>query len=427
MATFKPTIGYQRSDGTYNIRIRVTHGRKTKFIPTTLYLHESDVTRTGKIRNQDILDKIDKLYLRKFRDIVASIEGAEFYDVKTLCEEILHRYQNKDGFRLDFLAYLEEKIKTMKPKTAEGYRCAANALKRFLGRDEMDVNEMTTPLIIQFRTFLENEKKIVGGTHGHKHELGDTKKGGRSISMYLGCLRHIHNLAREEFNDEDVGKISIPRTPFKAGIIPQQPKTRHRDLTVEQLVRISAFQGESRPMMARDVFMLSFGLIGMNTVDLYQAKRSDLKDGILTYSRAKTGDVRADGAVISVRIEPEIESLIEKYRDREKKGDYLFSFHSRYSDRRTFNTAVNIGLKTIAKTLGGDIPEKLQYYHARHSWATMARNECGIDFETVHEALDHARRGEGKVTDIYVRKDYSRIWDANRKVLDFCNSKNLLF
>lgn len=427
MATFKPTIGYQRSDGTYNVRIRVTHGRKTKFIPTTLYLHESDVSRTGKIRNQDIIDKIDRIYLRKFRDIVSSIEGAEFYDVVSLCDEILNRYQNKDGFRLDFFEYCNAKTADMKPKTAEGYRCAANALKRFLQRDEIDINDITASLIVQFRKFLENEKRIVGGTHGHKHELSTTKKGGRAISMYLGCLRHIHNLAREEFNDEDVGKIVIPRTPFKNGVIPQQPKTQHRDLTVEQLVAISSFRGNGRAMLARDVFMLSFGLVGMNTVDLFQAKRSDLKDGILTYGRAKTGDLRDDGAIISIRVEPEVERLMEKYSDNDRKSGYLFSFHSRYADHRNFNTALNIGLKRVAESIGDSVPQKLQTYHARHSWATIARNDCKIDFDTVHEALDHAKGKEARVTDIYVRKDFSHIWGANRKVLDFCNSKNLSF
>lgn len=426
MATFKATIGYERTDGTYNVRIRVIHNRKIKYIPTTLYVGHADVTRSGKIKNQELLNIIDARYLMRFREIVSTIDGAEFYDVGRLCDAILKRFNNKGGFRLDFFAFLEEKTKAMKPKTAEGYKCAENALKRFLGRDELDVNEITTPLIIQFRTFLENEKRIVGGSHGHRHELPTTKKGGRSISMYLGCLRHIHNLAREAFNDEDGGRIVIPRLPFKSGVIPQQPKTAHRDLTRRQLEKIIDYEGEGRAMLARDAFVLSFCLVGINSVDLYHAKRSDLKDGVLTYGRMKTRNQRDDGAVISVRIEPEAERLIEKYRDHTNSG-YLFTFHSKYSDHRNFNTALNIGLKTIAQAVGDSLPQRLQFYYARHSWATIARNECGVEFETVNESLDHSRGREGRVTDIYVRRDFSRIWEANRKVLDFVNSKNVLF
>lgn len=427
MATFKPTIGYQRADGTYNVRIRVIHNRKTKYIPTSVYLNEGDVSRTGKIRDHDKLDRIDRLYLRKFRDIVATIEGADFYDVDSLCKEILRRFQNKDGFRLDFFEFLNDKTRSMKPKTAEGYRCAANALRRFLGRDDLDVNEITTPLVIRFRTFLENEKKIVGGRGGHTHELDTTKKGGRSISMYLGCLRHIHNLAREEFNDEDGGRIVIPRTPFKSGVIPQQPKTKHRDLSIEQLVKVSQFSGKEgsrgRAMLGRDVFLMSFALVGMNSVDIYNLKKTDIRDGVVTYSRAKTASRRDDLAVISIRIEPELGALMDKYRDQ-TKGEYMFTFHRLYNSAKGFNGAVNKGLKDVAEVTG--VTSELQLYHARHSWATIARNDCGVDFDTVHEALDHARTGEGKVTDIYVRKDFSRIWTANRRVLDFCKERGLL-
>lgn len=51
-------------------------------------------------------------------------------------------------------------------------------------------------------------------------------------------------------------------------------------------------------------------------------------------------------------------------------------------------------------------------------WATLARNECGISRDDVAEALNHARRGSDRVTDIYIERDFTRVWEANRKVLD---------
>ena len=64
------------------------------------------------------------------------------------------------------------------------------------------------------------------------------------------------------------------------------------------------------------------------------------------------------------------------------------------------------------------VPDGLNFYYARHTWATIARNECGVSFDEVHESLNHARRGNDRVTDIYVERDFSRVWEANRKVLD---------
>ncbi len=60
----------------------------------------------------------------------------------------------------------------------------------------------------------------------------------------------------------------------------------------------------------------------------------------------------------------------------------------------------------------------LQFYAARHSWATIARNEVGIDKYTIHEALNHVDPGM-KITDVYLDKDWTRIDDANRRVLNW--------
>jgi len=43
---------------------------------------------------------------------------------------------------------------------------------------------------------------------------------------------------------------------------------------------------------------------------------------------------------------------------------------------------------------------------------------CHIDFDTVNKALNHVSTGGASVTDRYVARDWSRVWDANRLVLD---------
>ena len=47
----------------------------------------------------------------------------------------------------------------------------------------------------------------------------------------------------------------------------------------------------------------------------------------------------------------------------------------------------------------------MEYYAARHSWATLAVNKVGIDKYTVHAALNHIDEAM-KVTDIYIERDF---------------------
>ena len=98
-----------------------------------------------------------------------------------------------------------------------------------------------------------------------------------------------------------------------------------------------------------------------------------------------------------------------------KTGIFAFTFHQLYADEKNFNKAINKGLKKVGKEVG--VPD-LTFYSARHSWATIALNKCGVDKYAVHAALNHADP-EMKVTDIYLEKDWSVINAANEKVMNY--------
>lgn len=114
---------------------------------------------------------------------------------------------------------------------------------------------------------------------------------------------------------------------------------------------------------------------------------------------------------MQVFVESCLDTLLEKYKD--PTGERQFNFYLNYANSRNFNKAVNLGLKLIGAELN---IEKLEFYAARHSWATIARSNK-VDKSTVHEALNHVEDNM-KVTDIYINKDWSVIWDANKIVLD---------
>ena len=66
-------------------------------------------------------------------------------------------------------------------------------------------------------------------------------------------------------------------------------------------------------------------------------------------------------------------------------------------------------MKEIGKRLKID---DLEFYAARHSWATIALNKVGVDKYTVHAALNHIDEAM-KVTDIYIERDFVNENNAN--------------
>ena len=149
----------------------------------------------------------------------------------------------------------------------------------------------------------------------------------------------------------------------------------------------------------------------MNSVDLYNC--TELQDNAITYYRTKTTDRRLDNAKMVVIIPQIIIPIIKKYQDYTKKR--IFNFYHNYSTADNFNKAINHGLKVIGKQLKID---DLEYYAARHSWATIAVNKAGIDKYTVHAALNHIDETMS-ITDIYIERDFKIENDANTRVVKY--------
>lgn len=395
MATLKAVVDHRKADGTYCVKIRLTHNRKSLYITTSLYVTDRQLTRSKKIKDPNIITAAERT-MSEIRAIIVDIEGVEFLECERLRAVIVERMSRGKVFRLDLYKYAEQKIEKMKCRTAMSYRTAFMHLRTM--QKSLDVNDLTSKMMIRYRDYL-SEQGVADNT----------------IALYMSKIKRIFNNAKEEYNDDDV--INIRVTPFKSGMIPKKQATAHRVITAEQIMRMSSICGDVYENFGRDVFLLSFCLIGINIVDLFYLKKSNVKGDYITYNRQKTKDKRDDRAEITIRIEKEAWAIINKYRD-ESKSDYFFHFHNRYVHHEVMTHKVNDFLRRL-NLYDKTLPPRLCYYYARHSWATIAYNDCGVDMQTIHEALNHASDAKMRITDIYVKKDFSRIWEANRKVLDY--------
>jgi integrase len=302
----------------------------------------------------------------------------------------------------DFFEYvksiIEQFAKSGRKGMASNYKSALNAFKEFSKVDRISINEINSKLVSEFASYLKN-----ADSRRYRHEK--VKNSGRAVSLYLSILRAVINRARAEYNDEDRDQIIVRVNPFAKFKVPKEVRPPQRALSIDKIRAIRDLELNSdmvRATMARDCFMLSFYMIGMNSVDMFD--HPPVVYGRITYERKKTRTRREDKALISVKVEPEAEALLNKY-----------NFRKLYANSGTFNSAINQGLKQVGKLIG---EPDLTFYAARHSWATIAVNDCEIDKYLVHSALNHTDETM-RVTDIYIKKDWSVIDRANRKVLDY--------
>ena len=391
--TFKPVVfaQYRRKDGSYPVRIRITFGRKSKIVSTNLSVTQEQLTRGCKIKDIAVLEQVEDI-IRKMRRSVAKLNlfALQDMDVHDISEFIV---RDADSFALDFPTYAERVI-AKKNAGAKNYRSAVNALTEFIGREHYDISILSSSMMRRFEGWLITR-------HG---------EGARAVSLYTQAIAHIHLLARNEYNDEELNIVNISN-PFSKYTPPRQSGGTHRNAP-SAIINIMLLYREDltgRERLGVDVFLLSFALMGMNCPDIYEAK-TDIA-GIVTYNRHKTQARRADRAVMKVRIEPEFAWLVNEYRGSD---GHLFCFAEHYVSYNNLGYAVNKGLAQFRERIG--MKGELTLYVARHTFATTARSSmCGVDKSVVNDCICHIDQGM-KITDLYAEKDWKTIWDANRKV-----------
>lgn len=109
-----------------------------------------------------------------------------------------------------------------------------------------------------------------------------------------------------------------------------------------------------------------------------------------------------------------MEPTFRKYLSKDEESPWLFNFHERLSTSDSFCANVNTGIRQIWEKV--DPKFKASLYAFRHSWATIAQNECGASMNEVDFGLNHSIN---KMARVYVKIDYSPAWILNEKVIDF--------
>lgn len=413
MATVNHTIlkHQKKSDNTWNVKLRITQNRQSAYLPTRHYVSVEQINKKTfelKQRDNPVYDDllVDEIRIRKeFSSMGSSIES---YTAKQLAEYIDNFLKGKSNTKINLFDYgysFAQKAIDAGRSIGTTYKITMSKFESFVGHRDFSFTDLTSSHLKQFEAWLRANKTRNGSV------MTDT-----GVCLYLTTLHTIFQNGKKEFNDEERNLIRIPNSPFSAYSIPKNSPTAKKALSAEQIRSIIEFKSdEIAPMIARDVFVISLLLVGMNTVDMYFLEPAN--DGRFNYERRKTKGRREDRAFISIKCEPELLPYLERFEDSVR--DRAFNFFMRYKSHIDFNRLINLHLKTVGKAVG--IPD-LTFYSARHSWATIARNDCGISVDDVASCLNHVN-SERKVTDIYIKKDWSVIDRANRKVLDFVFGK----
>ncbi len=181
---------------------------------------------------------------------------------------------------------------------------------------------------------------------------------------------------------------------------------------------------------------LAFIRVECHLWDIVKLKHEDIKEGIISYKRSKTGrplqvevteqiqkiygiDNSSDSSKTGRPLQVEVTEQIQKIYGIDNSSDSIYVFgmiegdtpYDLYKSYKNAYVRLNRNLKQIAQQLSLGV--NLTSYVARHSWANIAKQK-GIPIAIISEGMGHSSE---RLTRIYLKDfDSSVIDDANKLV-----------
>lgn len=171
MTTFKAEVyaHQKKQDGTYNIKIRVIHRGKKRYLPTPFFVTQKDLTKSLKIKNQKYIDLTDDI-IRGYRHKCDMISHAvQQMDIDRLVEIITG--EGDKPFDLDIVDYTRRYVDYLKKSGHKGnastYEIMINNLVKFAGMEQISIFDITSGFLSEWVRWMDGQKTMTSGHSKH--------------------------------------------------------------------------------------------------------------------------------------------------------------------------------------------------------------------------------------------------------------------
>ncbi len=391
----------QKKDGTYPLVLRVGHKQSTTTILLKIDLLEKDWDAKNRVirksyKGTESVTRLNNTIQKKKNDAWSII--MQLHDAGQLNSlgvgELREKIEGIENDKPSFLKFTEQQIEELKKAhrfgTARSYKGMAAVIKDFNNGRDLQFSEITYKFLTQFET--------------HHYSKGNTANG---LSTYVRAVRAVFNKAIKH------GIVEKELYPFESYKVKWAP-TEKRALDWDFLKKIIelVITSEHECFNARNYFVASYMMYGMNFTDMAYLKLTDIKDGRIQYRRRKTSKL------YDIKLTSGLETILSHYINNHTGTGFIFPIIKRedlmLQDRDIMwaRKCYNKRLKTIAELCG--IERNLTSYVSRHSFATQAMLQ-NVPVNAISSMLGHSSI---KTTEIYLKSLPSNVLDDyNAKIM----------
>lgn len=379
------------SDGSHTIRLKITNVNTTRYILTKYKIGSEKQFQNGKVVKHPQAAAINQklnIMLGEYEALLSKMGNA-----RATATEIKNFIEQPRFVGEDLCEYAKKYIAELNNNGQDSYARNMGYTLKYLTEcfgENVALSSINTSAIKMW------EKWLV--------RMGYSPT---TINIRMSHLKALLNAAVTE------GIVEYKIFPFRGYKMPAK-NVREIWISKDELkkLREAEFSGvsERRHTVARDLFMLSFYFAGINLTDLMDAR---LDGDTINFVRKKTAAKKQGEKGVSLTIQPEARTIIDKYITED--GTLDFGYH--YRDYEQFRSFVTKGLNKIGEVLGFD--KKLMFYSARKTFVQFGQ-QLGIPLYVLEYAIGQSVK-DANSRPIF---DYMKVMRfqadlAIRKIIDF--------
>ncbi|MBK5722592.1 site-specific integrase [Dysgonomonas sp. Marseille-P4677] len=410
-----------------SICVRIIHARKVKVLTSTvrLYPEEWNDRLQQIILPEEDTDRYYSLckaseilrhYKDEFEETIGKLEKSGRYSLQDII--LGYRYRRSLSSLHGFVELLSRNMfRSGQERTARAYCTTARMLIRFNKGKDIPLKHINMCMIKEFESYLK-----------------DCGKAMNTISYYMRMLRAIYRKAVKNKLIE-----AKRENPFE-GVFTGFQQTRKRALDSDKIKQlysldfislleskdISGIESGSKGITTNTeypyylgnkglyeswrYFFFCFLARGMSFVDMAYLRKENIRHGVISYYRKKTGQK------IEITVTSSLQKIIDSFSDEVRNSPYLFPVicSKNKPARIQYESGLNIQnrrLKRLSKI--ADIGCKITTHVARHSWATIGKKQ-NLPLWVISEGLGHSSE---KMTYTYLASfDLSTLDKANEQI-----------
>ncbi len=223
-----------KKDGTYNVKIRITHKKSSYYLKTHHYVCEEQLYPDFTLKDSAVKDQLTKT-LQKYRYAIGKLNDViDYHSVIDVKDHLINLDRDLDFIRF-CKRHMDDLLEVGRKGSARTFQTVIYSLVDYFKRNTISALEINERELINYEKYLRSKR--IQTRVCNKTIITKTVEGMSDAGVYnhMRDLRTLFKAAMRFFNNPQFDDIKIRHCPFDNYKLVAPPITRKRNIKIHQV------------------------------------------------------------------------------------------------------------------------------------------------------------------------------------------------